>query len=438
MILILFGCIPKSAFNEEYISGKIQDRTGYVMNPVTGDTIFTPPGVLIEDGLTVDESVSLALLNNQQLKVDFSALGFARADLIEAGVIPNPVFSLLFPLGPKQLEFSLSYYAEVIWQRPAKVSAAKLNTEKVAESLVNNGLALIRDVKINFAELTKLEEQVQILNETSELSREIEIIAGFRKDANDISELEETAFRINSSQAKEAALVAGKNMELQKTRFLMMIGLPTYSNDVRLIQDQVPVGEIPEMDSLIKIALAYRPDMRAAEIEVEMAGEKLGWERSKIFNLTAILDANAQGTEGFEMGPGLALSIPIFNTNQGGRARAKTEMIRSADNYILVQQSITGEVRDSWFSYLASKENYNMLYADIVKAAELAADRAESAYLLEEISYLEYLDFRRQFLDARIRLSESDAELRKSLANLYYSIGGELYHVDEKTQTDEK
>ena len=34
-------------------------------------------------------------------------LGFARADLIEAGQLRNPILSLLFPWGPKQFEATL-------------------------------------------------------------------------------------------------------------------------------------------------------------------------------------------------------------------------------------------------------------------------------------------------------------------------------------------
>lgn len=94
--LLLPGCVPRTTFNEEYVTGKIEERSGYEMTPVKGDTINPPPGVIFEDGLTEDEAVSLALWNNQQLKVDLAALGFAQADLIEAGIIPNPVFSLLY------------------------------------------------------------------------------------------------------------------------------------------------------------------------------------------------------------------------------------------------------------------------------------------------------------------------------------------------------
>lgn len=75
-------------------------------------------------------------------------LGVAKADLVEAGLIRNPVFSILFPLGPKQLEFTLTWPIEALWQRPRRVAAAQLDVARAAERLVQGGLDLVRDVRL--------------------------------------------------------------------------------------------------------------------------------------------------------------------------------------------------------------------------------------------------------------------------------------------------
>jgi outer membrane protein, heavy metal efflux system len=63
----------------------------------------------VDDGLSRDEAVAIALWNNAAFQVSVSQLGFARADLADAGLISNPVLSLLFPWGPKQLEWTLRW-----------------------------------------------------------------------------------------------------------------------------------------------------------------------------------------------------------------------------------------------------------------------------------------------------------------------------------------
>ena len=55
-----------------------------------------PPGVTLDDGLTQDEAVAIALWNNADFRVQLTDLGFARADLLEAGLLQQsgPVAAL--------------------------------------------------------------------------------------------------------------------------------------------------------------------------------------------------------------------------------------------------------------------------------------------------------------------------------------------------------
>ena len=73
------------------------------------DEAALPPDVNLADGLTQEEAVAIALWNSPSFQATLADLGIARADLAEAGLLRNPILSLLFPLGPKQLEFTLQY-----------------------------------------------------------------------------------------------------------------------------------------------------------------------------------------------------------------------------------------------------------------------------------------------------------------------------------------
>ena len=81
-----------------------------------------------------------------------AALGFARADVLQAGLLSNPVFSILFPLGAKQLEFALKLPAEALLLRPKRLDVARLEGDRIAERLVQSGLDVVRDVRIGWAE----------------------------------------------------------------------------------------------------------------------------------------------------------------------------------------------------------------------------------------------------------------------------------------------
>ena len=423
-IVFLAGCSVHSIHDSSYISDSIHSRTGHALNLTKEKEVFElPDGVSLDDGLTGEEAVAIALWNNAQFQADIMEIGFARADLIEAGLLRNPVFSLLFPLGPKQLEATLNLPLEFFWQRPKRVAAAKLNVERVADNLVQHGLNLTRDVMIAYAELILTRERSRIVAEEAILRSEIAAIASARLKVGDISELEETAFRLEAARTQEASIRFARDVKLAEERLKTLLGLGM--TEVTLELSLIPVSFEQGLDSskLLNTAFAARPDLRAAELEIEAAGHRLGWERSKIFNLTGMLDANGEGKEGFEMGPGMQLELPVLNWNNGKILRAQTELEQAARQYVAVRHRIAREVMEAYTNYLAAQQALKILRVDILPSAQTATENAQGAYSIGEISYLEFLDFKRSLLDSLLREAEAVAELRRAEAFLKHSIG---------------
>jgi cobalt-zinc-cadmium efflux system outer membrane protein len=97
--------------------------------------------------------VAIALWNNAALQADLAALKVARADLLDAGLLRNPTLQLLLPFGYTQFEMLLNLPGEILWQRPKRVAAAKIETDRVARGLEQNGLDLVRDVRCAYYDL---------------------------------------------------------------------------------------------------------------------------------------------------------------------------------------------------------------------------------------------------------------------------------------------
>ena len=49
---------------------------------------------MLDDQLTIDEAVAIALINNRDMRATLERTGVARADLIQAGLLENPVFGI--------------------------------------------------------------------------------------------------------------------------------------------------------------------------------------------------------------------------------------------------------------------------------------------------------------------------------------------------------
>lgn len=127
------------------VSKQVEERTGHGLKPVLKSEAKTsglalPVGVSLDDGLSEDEAVAIALWNNPILQADLTALGLARADVIEAGQLRNPNLTLIFPFSFRVLEAFALWPFDAIWQRPHRVAAAKLEQDRLSQSLATKEL----------------------------------------------------------------------------------------------------------------------------------------------------------------------------------------------------------------------------------------------------------------------------------------------------------
>lgn len=135
---------------------------------VDGSTSL-PPDASIDDGVTSQEAVAIALWNSPSFQVTLADLGIARADVVEAGLLRNPIFSLLFPLGPKQLEWTLQFPLEALWQRPRRVAAAQANAQAIGERLVWDALTLVAQARTAHADAVIADRRLQLTIENADL-----------------------------------------------------------------------------------------------------------------------------------------------------------------------------------------------------------------------------------------------------------------------------
>ncbi|GAX60268.1 outer membrane efflux protein [Candidatus Scalindua japonica] len=424
VVLISVGCFAHLTHDRAYVSDSISRRTGHnLASDEKAEDVRLPDNISLIDGLTEDEAVAIALWNNAKFQSDLTDLGFSRADLIEAGMISNPVFSMFFPAGPKQMETTIFMPIESLWQRPCRVSAARLSAERVAENLVQNGLNLVRDVMLTYTNLIFSQERVNIAKKETVLNGEILTIAQARLRAGDISGLDESVFELEAARKERDLVNTIRDAELLDAKLRTLLGLEQEEKTIKLEPIQIDSEWDINLEQLITSAYAARPDLRAAEIAIEEAGKRLGWERSKIFNFTAIMDFNERGRSGSEFGPGAWFELPIFNRNNGKVSRSKAQLEKAAKQYVAVKQEIALKVREAYINYLSAQNALKILRSGLLSSSITAVEIAEKRYSVGEITYQDYLGFKRQLLDSRLREAESTAELRRASAQLRHSVG---------------
>ncbi len=426
-LMVVPAAVPK---DEASVSEEIEKRTGHALRPVhlaVGERASLPPGVSFDDGISEDEAVAAALWNNPELRAAFADLGVARADLVEAGVLVNPDLQLLFGVGSKPFELLLGVPIQALWQRPKRVAAATLNLEMTSETQVQRGLDLTRDVRVAHADYSAAREQAKIHGELAKLTREIAELTQHRLEAGDISELDAHMVELEALVVDDRMQQATQQIKIAGERLRLLMAIPTGGALPGTSRAKVDALAIRATEQLIDVAVSSRPDVRAAELSVEAAGRRLGWERSRTLGFVApLLSSKGIGTSGIKTGPGLAVEIPAFDRNQGKVSRAKAEVEQAALRYAALREQVRFEVSQAAARLDQAQDALQRIHDVLLPGVREAAGLAEKAYEGGDISYLEKQLAKRPMLELEIRQAEATSAVRRARAELSWAVGRRL------------
>lgn len=428
--LALGGLWAADNSGRQVISQEVQSRvvsTIPVQPPAPRRSFSLPPGVSLSDQLSAGDAVAIALWNNSALEANLAAVGIAQADLLDAGLLKNPNFQSLIPVGAKPFEFLLNWPIEDLWQRKKRVLAAQQNLDAVATGLVQNGLNLVRDVKVAHADLWLAERRTETLLESAAVRERIAKLTERRKEAGDATGLEVSLAWADARSADELAKRAAGDIEVARVRLHQLIGLRDSPRAFSAI-GWADWPSIPGATELLQAAYTSRPDLRAAELAIEANTYRAKWQRSRIFNMVIpMLSIKESGSpQAVRAGPGLTFEVPIFNRNQGQKARADAEVIQSAWRYTALRDQVEGEVRDAMARLEQARKSLSILRTGLKPLVEQAIGQTETAYRNGDASYLNVLETTRQKFDAILREREAEAALARAHAELERSVGKKI------------
>ena len=429
-LLSIFVIGTAAGADRSEVSRAIEERLGHGLASERSSDVTSrgfPRNVDLTDGLTEEEAVSLALWNNAALQATLADLGLAQAELLEAGLLVNPSFQMLLGLGSKPFEFLLIAPIEALWQRPKRVAAAELSLQSVAEQLVQNGLDLVRDTRLAYADYRMFDEQAQRASGVADLAEEIAELDAKRLAAGDIGELDLQLSRLRALTARDTAAQLEQELPVAWQRLCLLIGLPPATVALDPTDGHATPRAQPAGDELLAIASRSRPDLRAAELAVEAAGQRLGWQKSTTFARVApMLSSKGIGDSGIKTGPGLAMEIPLFNSGQGRISRAEVELEQAALQLAALRAQVESETAAAAARLSQVAASLQRLQRELIPVAEQMLALSEKAYEAGDIAYLDLQNATRPLLDLQLREAVAEAAVARTRAELDRAVGRKL------------
>lgn len=411
--LILLTACATSNRDPTWVENTLRERTG--IRPLDAP----PPGELDED-----HAVALALARSPSYAADLARLASARADFEEASRLSNPSLSLLIPVGPIEGTASLLGPVLDLLRLPQRTEAARRELESVAESLVQSGLDLVRDVRLAHVDARTAAQRLEVLETLQTLAEQVAELGERRAGAGEISPADALALHADAYVAADQVAVARRELAVARARLATLIGAAP-DTALEVVASRPTPSGAPALPILLELARRERPELRAAALSLEGAGARAGWERSRIIDLTGqIYLQGGRGRLGARVGG--TLSLPIFNQNQGGVGRAEAEALRAAHRLRAAGQRIGLEVLEARTRLAQGVDSLARFTEQVLPPLEGGFDAARLAFQLGDASYLVVLDAARRLGTARLRITELEADVRRAHAELERATGARL------------
>lgn len=279
-------------------------------------------------------------------------------------------------MSEKPFKYLFDFPIEAIWLRPIRVRSATNEADRTAERLTQAGLDLMRDVRQSYADVVLAKERVRIAGESVKLRSQIAELAEKRLKAGDASQQEAATAKIDSLQAEQDATRIAYDVPVLEERLRNLMGTGR-RRAVGTRPSAHPNCRKLETDCLTQEAIASRPDMLAAADAIAAAEARLKFARIGWVRLLGIADATS-GRESHVLGPALRFTVPIFNWNQGGIARAEAELERAVRNQTTVEYQIILDVERANYQFEQACAELNVLLSKVRPEVEGAVRRAQA------------------------------------------------------------
>jgi len=430
------------------VSEMVDSRTGLRVHWNQGKTEDEEVAKAIQttlggEKLTANEAVQIALLNNPSLQATYEELGIAQADLVQAGLLSNPVFeaSVRFPDNSESTntEFAVTQNFIEVFFLPLRKRLAREQLEKAKFQVGDAVLNLARDVRSAYYTLQGAEQTLAMEGNFVKAAETASKFADRQFKAGNISGLDRAQREASYYQAK-------LNMSRNETQLLIdrenLSRLMGLSEDEENWEVTASLPTMPHSELLLKelvdIAMSKRLDLAAAKKEVEIRKRALTLARMGIIPDIAVGIDTEREVDGVQVtGPIFESEVPIFDQNQAQTSRSKAMLRQSKNQLFALERTVYSDVEKAYHRVLLARKMVNRYRDTIIPLHEEIGNFAqrEYNYMLKGVYFL--LQAKQEELIARRNSIEVLRDYWIARSDLEQSIGTqvEVIQVDWQKST---
>ncbi len=396
-------------------------------------------------GLTLHESLVTLVRNNLDLRAAAFELDLADADIVTAGLRPNPIlfadaqlipygsFTETHPGGPTQYDLNITYPIDFSGKRHARLSSAektRLVREAQYREFVRQQIDRFYSAFVDFLAAREVvrfsETSIEGLEEVVAKSESL-----YRQGLLTRVDVNRTRIQLQSS---ELALADAQESLQRATRNIsLLLNLPPGQSETLQLRAslRVPEQEIPDLEQLVGAAYLYRPDLRAFQLAIELAQADLRLARANRFEDLFLLyqpytfqesDVAAEGPA-TSWAIGLTIPLPVFDRNQGNIERAEVNAAQTQMELEALKRRIALEVQDAYREFVVARQSIDAIENEILPVSESIIEDSLLLFEAAEIDAIAFLNAQRDYNEVVRQYLASLIRYRRSLLALNTVVG---------------
>ena len=415
----------------ETILRQPDDQTLQVAMSQIRHPALRPVRVDLANGINADEAALVAILLNPALRADRDRRGLARAQLVQAGVLPNPQISwgTDYVIGGNTagtvtaFGFGASWDVTPLLTLLPKIAAAKDNVKAIDLDIAWNEWQTAQGARLSVLRIAGLVAQIQAAREADDALRENVSLLRRATDLRYKTVLDLAAAEATSREAHSTVLAIEKQLETERIALNRAIGLPPESTppvetvalpaEVTLPDYQSLVADLDNsrLDLLgLKAGYASQDETLRAAILAQVPRIGLGFTRAG--------DTSNVQTLGF----GITLDLPIFDRNQGNIATERATRQKLFDEYA----NRVFQARADMVTEFANIRWLNRQIAETqktIRTLEQLVDTAGVALAQGNADVISYYQTRFNLILKRIEFHQFKTQLAETVVGLEISAG---------------
>jgi cobalt-zinc-cadmium efflux system outer membrane protein len=386
--------------------------------------------------LTLSEARSLALRSNPSLRASRVSIDVARGELRQAGIYvrDNPSTDVLG--GKPGAELGVTQQIEVAGQRSARVAAGQASVDRANAGVLNATRTTIADVDRAFYRLAANRQREALAREVLTLNERLAESAARQLAAGDISQLEANLAIVEYGRSRARALSVQREREAPESELRVLLGLapddavaPVVDLPAAIRPDSAAlpatrvVFDSLSIDSLTTVALSRRPDILERAAAVRQATALATVARREAFPNLLLRGSwePLEGGDGRTFRPGIGLTLPAFNRNQGDVQARRAEALQAELERVALVAETRAMVSRAVRAYRLAAAEVDVLERTVLTPARENRRLLEVAYRAGKVGLPVLLLIRNQVIDAESEywdawLSEREARVAISQA----------------------